>query len=169
MRSFRIVLVLLATGLLTLALSPNAEKPDVQAKVKTPDHVSAGARGKIAVEMTMGPGWHVNSHTPSESFLIPTNVSLTASAGTLSPIRYPKDVEKQFSFSDKPLRVYEGTVRFETDLDLPADAAGPVAIRGNVSYQACNDRQCFPPGKIPLEASIPVSGGGKSGTSALPR
>jgi Disulphide bond corrector protein DsbC len=98
----------------------------------------------------------VNSHTPSESYLIPTEVTLTASAGALSSVRYPKDVEKRFSFSDKPLRVYAGTVRFEADLDLPSGAGGSVSIAGSVSYQACDDKQCFTPAKIPLEAPIAV-------------
>jgi DsbC/DsbD-like thiol-disulfide interchange protein len=167
MPSFRTLLfVLLATGTLALALLPNAEKPDVRARVDAPASLDAGAKGRIAVEMKLGSGWHVNSHTPSETYLIPTVVTLTASRGTLSPVRYPKDVEKQFSFSEKPLRVYEGTVRFEADLDLPADAIGPASIRGSLSYQACNDRQCFPPGKILLEASVAVSDAGKSGSLA---
>lgn len=156
--SFRTLLfVALTTGSLALALSPSAERPDVRAKVDAPVSLVAGARGTIAVEMNLGSGWHVNSHTPSEAYLIPTSVTLTVSRGTLSAVRYPKDVEKRFSFSDKPLRVYEGTVRFEADLDLPAEATGPVSIRGNLSYQACNDRQCFAPAKIPMEASVAVS------------
>ena len=111
--------------------------------------------------MRLGPGWHVNSHTPSESFLIPTEVALTVSSGMLSAVRYPKDVERTFSFSEKPLRVYEGTVRFEADVDLPSDAIAPISIRGSVSYQACNDRQCFAPSKIPLEATVAVTGARK--------
>jgi DsbC/DsbD-like thiol-disulfide interchange protein len=150
------LLGLLAT---TLFFPPllSAEKPDVRATIIGPARLAAGAKATLAVEMTLGTGWHVQSHTPSEKYLIPTVVTLSASAGELSPIRYPKDVEKRFSFAEKPLRIYEGTVRFETSLQLPAGASGEVSITGTLSYQACNEQQCFAPAKIPLAASFAVS------------
>ncbi|MGE5275841.1 MAG: protein-disulfide reductase DsbD domain-containing protein [Acidobacteriota bacterium] len=146
-------------GAASLVLAPSilAQKPDVRAKVVAPSRLAAGSKATLAVEVAIGPDWHVNSHTPSETFLIPTDLVLAASAGTLSPVRYPKDVEKRFAFSDKPLRVYAGTVRFETDLELPPGASGKVKVGGNLSYQACNDRQCYAPAKIPLEASLDIS------------
>ena len=150
---------------LAAALPLYAEKPDVRAKIIVPSGVPAGAKATLVVELTLGPTWHVNSHTPSESFLIPTNLSLTTSAGTLSPVRYPPQVERQFSFSEKPLRVYEGTVRFETDLELSPAAAGTAAITGTLSYQACNNQQCFAPAKIPLDANIVIA----RSTSASPK
>jgi hypothetical protein len=146
----------LAAASALIATPLAAEKPDIRARLVVPEAVAAGSKQAITVEMTIGSKWHVNSHTPSESYLIATEVALTASPGALSSVRYPRDVEKRFSFSDKPLRVYEGTVRFEADLDLPAGAAGPVSVAGNVSFQACDDKQCFAPAKIPLQATIAV-------------
>ena len=157
--STRTLAALRAFGLLFLFgfVAAAAGGPDVHGKLAGPAEVKAGAKTTIAVEMTIGPGWHVNSHTPSEPYLIPTAASLTASKGTLSAIRYARDEEKRFSFSDKPLRVYTGTVRFETDLDIPAGASGDVAVEGTLSYQACNDQQCFPPAKIPLKTSAKIT------------
>lgn len=150
-------------GLLATALffppALSAEKPDVQATIIAPARLAAGSKATVTVEMTLGTSWHVQSHFPSEKYLIPTVVTLSASAGELSPIRYPKDVEKRFSFAEKPLRIYEGTVRFETSLQLPAGATGEVSITGTLSYQACNEQQCFAPAKIPLAASFAVSAG----------
>ncbi len=105
------------------ALPLLAEKPDVHARLIVPASAPAGAKTTLAVELTIGPHWHVNSHTPAESFLVPTDLSLTTSAGTLSAVRYPAQVERRFAFSDKPLRVYEGTVRFEVDLEVAPNAA----------------------------------------------
>jgi hypothetical protein len=148
---------LFATASMLSPLSLIAEKPDVRAKIIAPAGLAAGSKATLAVEMTLGTNWHVNGHSPSEKYLIPTDVTLATSVGTLSPIRYPKDVEKRFSFADKPLRVYAGTVRFETDLEVPVGASGKASIAGTLSYQACNDQQCFAPAKIPLEASVVVS------------
>lgn len=153
------LLAFLAASSLVVALPLSAQTPDVKAKLIAPG-LAAGSKGTVTVEMTMGTGWHVNSHTPSESYLIPTSLALTASAGTFSAVRYPKQVEKRFPFADQPLRVYEGTVRFETDLELPKTATGKVFLAGTLSYQACNEKQCFPPAKISLEASPAVSAPG---------
>lgn len=156
-------LLAVAAVVLTSRVTLTSEKPDVQAAIVAPASAAAGSRTAVIVEMTVGTDWHVNSHTPSEKYLIPTNVSLAASEGDLSPIRYPKDVERRFAFSDKPLRVYEGTVRFETDLQLPPGAASGVSVKGSLSYQACNEQQCFAPARIPLETRVPVAAAEKSG------
>jgi DsbC/DsbD-like thiol-disulfide interchange protein len=134
-----------------------AEKPDVRARLVLPESAPAGSRVPIAVEMSLGAGWHVNSHTPAEKFLIPTDVHMAATAGALAPIRYPPHVERRFDFAETAMLVYEGTVRFETELTLPADPGERVSITGSISFQACNDRQCFPPARIPLDASIAVA------------
>jgi hypothetical protein len=147
---------LLALAILVLPVSAPlaaAEKPDVRAKLTTLGPAAGGSKALLVVELTVGAGWHVNSHTPSEPWLIPTNVTLAASGGTLSPVRYPGDVARRFEFSEKPLRVYEGTVRFEADLDLPAKN-GAFRVTAEIAYQACNERQCFAPAKIPLSATI---------------
>jgi thiol:disulfide interchange protein DsbD len=135
----------------------HAEKPDVRARVLAPAGAAAGSTATLVIEMTVGEGWHVNSHTPAEKFLIPTDVSLATTTGTLSSVRYPRQVEKRFAFSEKPMMVYEGTARFEADLTLPPGASGNATIDGSLSFQACNDRQCFPPAKILLKQSIAIS------------
>jgi cytochrome c biogenesis DsbD-like protein len=138
-----------------------SEKPDVRAAIVAPSRTAAGSRTTVIVEMTLGADWHVNSHTPSEKYLIPTVVTLSASEGDFSPVRYPRDVERRFPFSNKPLRVYEGTVRFETDLELPPATASEVSVKGFVSYQACNEQQCFAPARIALETRLPVTASDK--------
>jgi Disulphide bond corrector protein DsbC len=151
-----VLAVLTAAAFLVPAGPATSQKPDVRARFVLPTAAAAGTKTTVLVEMTLGPKWHVNSHTPAENFLIPTDLTLKASAGKLSPIRYPKHVEKKFAFSDKPLLVYEGTVRFETDLDLAASANGMVSLSGTLGYQACNEEQCFTPEKVPVEAKLAV-------------
>lgn len=157
---------LLLLPLLALAPVAAAQTPEISAKLLPPAGAAAGGSTPFAVEMTMGPTWHVNSHTPTEDWLIPTAVELSSSAGSLSPVRYPKHQMLKFAFAEESLAVYEGTVRFDVDLALPAGATGTVNVTGTVSYQACNDSQCFPPAKIPVSASIPVTAGAPGGASA---
>lgn len=133
-----------------------ASPPDVKTKLVVPAKLAPGAKSAVAVEVTLGPKWHVNSHVPSEEFLIPTDVTLAAVPGSVSAVRYPKDVERRLAFSAKPLKVYEGTVRFAADLKVPAKATGKVSLTGTLSYQVCNDRQCFAPVQVPLAATIAI-------------
>lgn len=132
-----------------------AGRPDVTAKIADLN-LPPGGKGTVVVEMTVGRGWHVNSHEPLEEFLVPTVVTLTTSSGQRLPVRYPAARRKRFAFSEKPLSVYAGTVRFEADVVLPPDARDPFPLSGEVSYQACTDEQCFPPARIPLAGSVRV-------------
>ncbi|MBK9373917.1 MAG: hypothetical protein IPN03_09345 [Holophagales bacterium] len=150
----RTVLVMLAT----LAVAPAsllAERPDVTARI-VDGRLSPGEKGPVFVELRLGPKWHVNGHTPLEEFLVPTDVTLTTSSGQRLRVKYPEGELKRFAFSDKPLSVYAGVVRFEAELLAPPDSRGPVALSGEVSYQACTDEQCFPPARIPLRASVEI-------------
>ena len=150
--------VILALSVLG-ALAPRAlraEKPEVRVALVAPPQLAPGARATVIIEMTLGSGWHVNSHAPGEKFLIPTEVNLTTTQGTFSEVRYPRHVEKRFAFADKAMLVYEGTARFEADLSLPAGASGDAVVAGTVVFQACNDRQCFAPANLPVSAKILV-------------
>ena len=135
-----------------------APVPQVRGRLLAPVALAAGGKGTVALEMTLGSGWHVNSHRPLQSFLIPTTATLATSSGTLSEIRYPEPVTKRFAFADEPLAVYQGTVRFESELALAATATGKVTLGGVLAYQPCNDSQCFPPTKTILNATVDVAG-----------
>ncbi len=132
-----------------------AGPPDVTAKLAELS-LAPGGRGTVVVELTMGKGWHVNSHEPLEDFLVPTVVTLTTASGQRLPVRYPAGQTRRFAFSEKPLSVYAGTVRFEADVVLPPDARDPFALSGEVSFQACTDEQCFRPARIPLVGNVRV-------------
>jgi DsbC/DsbD-like thiol-disulfide interchange protein len=156
-RNGMLALGVVLAGALGSSAPALAAKPDIQAVLTAPASLAAGATGKLVVEMRLGPGWHVNSHTPKASFLIPTNVTLSASMGVVSDVRYPKHVERAFEFSNEPLAVYEGTVRFEADLTAPTPASGTIAVTGTLTYQACDEHACYPPAAIDLEATIAVA------------
>jgi DsbC/DsbD-like thiol-disulfide interchange protein len=156
----RLRLVTLAASLgvaVVGAAATPASGPQVQARLIAPPSAVAGGKVRVVVEMTLGPGWHVNSHRPAQSFLIPTTAALTASNGTFTEVRYPEPVTKKFEFADEALAVYEGTVRFEAELALPATAAGKVDLGGALSYQPCNETQCYPPAKATLGAAVAVA------------
>ncbi|HVN83515.1 MAG TPA: cytochrome c biogenesis protein CcdA [Candidatus Binatia bacterium] len=104
-------------------------------------------------------GWHINAHQPSDSFLIPTEVTLTLPAGvTAEPIQYPRPDRKRFAFAGKELLVYEGKLGIATGLHIPADfAAASIRVAAVLRYQACNDSLCLRPTTAEAELVIPIS------------
>ncbi len=146
----------LLAAVLALRASPlAAERPEVAARISGLT-TRSGGRATVVVELTLGERWHVNSHTPSEEYLIPTSVTLATPGGAALAVRYPKGELRRFAFAESPLSVYAGKVLFEADLTLPPGRSGPLALAGEVAYQACTDEQCFPPARIPLSAKVEV-------------
>ena len=75
-------------------------------------------------------------------------------------VAYTLDPHTQEFFDHKPL-VYSAPFVVKLPLSLDAKVvkgskSGDVLIRGKVSYQACDDRVCFPPQSAPFEARLTV-------------
>ncbi len=119
--------------------------------------VTASARWEspsvAAIDLTVEPGWHVNSGSPYESYLVPTKVSLDpASTGwSIGTVSYPPGRDAKFAFSDGTLSVYEAKTAISFPL-APAPGAGPAALR--LTFQACDDRACLSPQTVVL--TLPV-------------
>jgi cytochrome c biogenesis protein CcdA len=131
------------------------------------DRLVAGSPFRLAVVADIKAGWHVNSHTPKEDFLIPTEIRIKPVAGLVfSPVKYPKHKETKFSFSDQPLAVYEGRTVFFVSGTAEAKAApGPRTLIAVISYQPCNDNQCLPPAELTTTLTLDVA---RAGTEAKP-
>jgi thioredoxin:protein disulfide reductase len=129
--------------------------------------------GVLRLTATIASGWHVNSHRPSEEYLIATTAQLDPIAGvTFGEPVYPAGVQKKFAFSESPLSVYEGS--FAIDVPVLWNAQSPpTAISGRIEYQACNDKSCLAPASVPFRAEGPqglaASPGSRAGaTGAVP-
>jgi hypothetical protein len=128
-------------------------------------HLTAGAPPKVSgkrnaavqakVPLSVEAGYHVNSNTPSDEYLIPLKLTWT-STGALEPgpVAYPKPSLEKYDFSEKPLSVFTGNFELTAAFKVAANApAGPGAAVGKLRYQACNDKACFPPKTI--EITVP--------------
>jgi len=126
--------------------------------------------GRVSVDVTIEPGWHVNAHQPKDEFLVPTTLEVVAPPGvTVGPIEYPPAVDRVLAFSGgKPMALYEGHVHVSAPLS-GTPAAGARPLRARLRYQACDDSRCLPPRTLELvatSAAAPVTGGGASGGAA---
>jgi len=135
--------------------------------VKTHTYVSLEPvpRGKdfeVAVVVDINEAYHMNSHKPSDEYLIPTTLTPKLPEGfTLVDSIYPPGHDKKFTFADKPLNVYAGKVTLKLKLSAGDKApVGETTIPVTLRYQACNSSACLPPVKIPLDVPVKIAAAG---------
>jgi DsbC/DsbD-like thiol-disulfide interchange protein len=162
-----LLLVALAAGNWFLAENISAQDPGPKsASVVKPqtfvslDPVPLGQEFQIAVNIEIAHGYHMNSHHPSDPYLIPTNLTPQAPAGIeILDTIYPAGRDQKFTFSpDKPLNVYSGNVTLKLKLRAGTSVPlGATTIPITLRYQACNDTTCLPPMKLPVDAKFVVA------------
>ena len=116
-------------------------------------NVTAGRATPVALHFRVAPGLHINSHAPSDDFLIPTVFSFPQAAGVrLSDFSYPAGAELTLPIDPKTkLSVYTG--EFVIHARVVA-ARGDHMLQGTLHYQACNLNQCMPPKTITVPLDV---------------
>jgi thiol:disulfide interchange protein DsbD len=168
-------LALAAVALLAVASAPagaaiaRPEKAKLALQAEHPA-VAAGETARISALVSIEAGWHVNSHTPTFDYLIPTELELELPAGwPAAAIDYPPAKKKTFAFADVPLSVYDGDVVIAVQVKLPASAKpGTVIIGARLHYQACDHSQCLPPVTTRSQLTLTVGGAGRAGVHSSP-
>lgn len=140
-----------------MALLAGAQTPQILA-LQEPQKVTVPRQGeaKVALRLTMRPGYHANSDKPSEDFLIPMRLTWDARAPVEAmEVIYPKAKLEKFEFTEKPISVVDGEFEIVTRLRRSPDAMpGPAFLSGRLRYQACNDKMCFPPKTIDVKVPL---------------
>ncbi len=125
------------------------------------DKIRPGDKFKIGVEFTLHGKWHINSHVPSEEFLIPTAVTFTEAKDVqFGEPAYPAGESRKFAFSETPLSVYEGTSVIWADVQAEDLQTGELLLSGKLNYQACNDMSCLAPTGQAFQIAVPVVAAG---------
>lgn len=158
MRTFfyAVVLVLMSASL-GRGQTRNNSVVDARAELAT-DAAHPNSNLKMAVVAQVAPGYHINDHKPTLSYLIATDLKLdsTDQVAATNTI-YPKGTLRKFAFSDVSLSVYEGTVVVGTLLHVAkAVPPGSYVLKGKFAYQACNDHACLPPSSVPVTVTVKV-------------
>jgi thiol:disulfide interchange protein DsbD len=116
-----------------------------------------GSVATVTLKAALPPGFHANSNTPTDAYLIPLTLKWTGGPLQADGIVYPKPAQEKYSFSEKPLSVVTGEFSISTKFKVPADApTGAAAQNGTLRYQACNDRMCFAPKTVPVVLAISI-------------
>jgi len=157
---------LLVTGL--LIKNSSSEAPGRQTiprslvivKPAPPDKpVRPGESFTLTLELTVAPGYHINSEKPEDELLIPTSIEIKKEPiFEVKEIIFPEARKKKFKFSNQPLAVYEGQIKIEIKLELADDICGTsLELEGKVRYQACDEEACLRPASVPFKAVIKIA------------
>ena len=113
----------------------------------------AARPARVQLQFRIAPGLHINSHTPHDTFLIPTALTLAGAQGVrLESVSYPKGHDVTLPVDPKTkLEVY--TDLFALDAILAA-TPGHHTVQASLRYQACDQNQCRPPSTLPVTLEI---------------
>jgi hypothetical protein len=149
----------LLPALAIIAVSNGAAQMAPTLKVEAIPTVKAkkGSDVVITLKATLPKGYHANSNTPTEAYLIPLNLKWTGGPLSSLGVTYPKPMLEKYTFSEKPISVVTGEFSISTKFKVPGDApTGPAAQTGSLRYQACDDKACYPPKTLPVNITVSV-------------
>jgi hypothetical protein len=121
----------------------------------TPPEKIAGKRNEVVTAdftLQLRNGYHVNSNTPSDEFLIPLRFTWTDGAAQAGEVTFPKPHLEKYQFSEKPLSVFTGDFKAQTKFKILSTGT----VTGKLRYQACSDKACLPPRTIDVKVPVEV-------------
>ena len=133
----------------TATLARARQDVDIEQAVTNVSALQPGQQAVAAVVIQVKPGFHVQSHAAVDQALM-INLESNPAVTFHEPI-YPPGTDETYTYSPKPLNVYTGKVTFYIPFEVKSDATpGDAKISGKIQYQACDDKQCYLPAKIPF-------------------
>jgi Disulphide bond corrector protein DsbC len=131
-------------------------------KVSPPPLVSVMQGKSVTVPLSfhVPNGYHINSNKPKSEFLIPTVLKVEATTDiVIGKTTYPDGHDMSFAFApDEQLNVYTGDFNVDV-LVRPLHSAQPgkYIVRGTLKYQACDNKACYPPKKLPVSFDVKIA------------
>jgi Disulphide bond corrector protein DsbC len=121
----------------------------------SPVQVTVPARRATEIELhfRVADGFHINSHVPSEKWLIPARLAVVEVAGlNVSAVDFPPGADYALKVApQQKLSVYTG--EFVLHAHLTAQP-GEHVLTGGLRYQACDESSCLPPHTIPVSVTV---------------
>ena len=125
--------------------------------------VTPGERFTVALDLA--PAAKIHVYAPEVVGYKPIAVKITPQPGVLvRAITYPKSESYYYAPLKETVAVYQQPFTVVQELVLDNSPAGrtarngakSVTVQGTLSYQACDDKICFPPRQVPVSWQIPV-------------
>lgn len=159
----------------TLLIRDGASPTGKTAKKTKTDHLTVtswvsdevvygGNRFSLALEIELPDKMHV--YAPEVEGYIPIDWNMAAASQlTVHDAEFPKPENLHLPAIGETVPVYEGRLRIvrdvligqPQDIEHLLDAQGNVVLKGELRYQACDDKVCYIPQTVPLEFSVKLA------------
>jgi thioredoxin:protein disulfide reductase len=150
----------LALVVLCLASAAHAQLRGIKADA-TPlvgsDGVHAGTDVRLALQVSLPQGFHVQSNKPRDPLLIATELTVEPPAGVaVAEVVFPTPVDLKQAGADQPLAVFEQNFSVGVRVAVAPGATGEIVVPARLRYQACNDTTCFAPTNLTTQWTLHV-------------
>jgi hypothetical protein len=152
---------------LTEEVAGNVEAPHLRLTLEQSDRtVVPGSRVSFTAEIELPPEVHV--YAPGVKGYKPIQLTLQTSSGvTLAPVTYPNPKILYLKAIGEHVPVFEGKFSITQDATITSSRASDIAralvsssktitITGDLKYQACDERVCYPPASVPVTWHLEV-------------
>lgn len=128
--------------------------------------VRSGQHIVLTLDIDLLPKMHVYAPGVQEGYR-PIYWKLNDSAGVAATaVQYPASKMLRLPAIDETVPVYDSQFRLVREITIAKDSAlkpllserGELTIEGEFSYQACDDKVCYIPAKVPLRWTLLVEG-----------
>ena len=134
-----------------------------------------GSRLMIGVELQIPAGWHVYGPQVEGGYRRIAWRMDPAECSIIGGVAYPEPRWEMPAFADRKLPEYAGTLRLTREFTIkpmisdanPAawdrfrksclDSDSRLGASGSLEFQACTDRECFPPQSVPVKWSFAIA------------
>ena len=126
----------------------------------TPETAKADAKVSLAVDVTPKPGIHV--YAPGQDGYIAISVALDQQPAFAKTgnAKYPDPEKIRIEAVNETQLVYSKPFRITQDITLAGArelqklGSAPLVVKGTIRYQACTDKICYLPVKVPVTWTI---------------
>jgi DsbC/DsbD-like thiol-disulfide interchange protein len=122
--------------------------------------VTPGEKVSLTFDITPKRGMHVYAPGKHDYQVIAVKIDpqpwLKIAPTTYPPseIYYFKELDEKVETYGKPFTLVQDVTILNTAAAKKAIAAGPVKLSGKLEYQACDDKVCYAPAKIPVSFEL---------------
>ena len=133
----------------------------IHVHLQEPIVLQKGEVGDGVIRIEIKEGYHVQANPVPLPYLIPTYVEIDDGSGfLLRDVEYPAGKLYSLLGSPDTLLVYDGDVAIKYTIEASsAVPAGMHEVDVAVTFQACDDRMCFPPVREKIGVRLIVEAG----------
>jgi thioredoxin:protein disulfide reductase len=118
-----------------------------------------GGQARAALLVRLPEALHVQSNAPRDASLIPTVLTISPPDGVrVSELVFPKATDLEQAGQSQPLAVFEHEFAIGVQIEVAsATQPGAIDLPGELRYQACDDKLCYPPVTTPVRWTLTVA------------